>query len=373
MIEVVFWIAAGLIVYTHVGYPALLWLLSRAPRRAVRPYPLRELPSVTLIVAAHDEEDVIEAKIRNARDLEYPAELLGIVVASDGSSDRTVALAREAGAHLVLDLPRGGKIAAQDAAAARARGEVLAFSDANSIWEREALLALVQAFGDPAVGYACGQVRFSDPAGDNQEGAYWRYEMAVRELESCLGGITAGNGSIYAVRQDVYLPLPAAASHDLSLPFELARRKVRSVYVPTARAREKMIPSMAGELARKRRMMVGLWDIVVGERMLSLRGYRPLFAFQLLSHRALRYLTPLLHLILFGTNLALVDDGPVYVVTLAAQLALLAAAAMSPLLSLAPFRLARYYVTVTASIALGLWDRIRHGAPGAWERAPDSR
>ena len=143
--------------------------------------------------------------------------------------------------------------------------------------------------------------------------------------------------------------------------------------MPEAQAREKMVPTIAGELARKRRMMVGLWDIVVGERMLSPRGYRPLFAFQLFSHRILRYLTPFLHLLALGTNIALLGDGTVYVVTLAAQLALLAAAAISPLVSLAPLRLARYYVTVTASIALGLWDRARRGTPGAWDRAPDSR
>jgi cellulose synthase/poly-beta-1,6-N-acetylglucosamine synthase-like glycosyltransferase len=373
VIEVVFWVAAGLIAYTHLGYPLLLWLLSRLPRRPVRPYPLRDLPSVTLIIAAHDEEEVIEAKVRNALELEYPSELLGVVVASDGSSDRTAALARDAGAHLVLDLPRGGKIAAQNAAADRARGEILAFSDANSFWDRDALLALVQAFGNPAVGYACGQLRLLDPDGDNQEGTYWRFEIGLRALESRLGGITAGNGAIYAVRREAYLPLRPAASHDLSLPFELARRRLRSVYVPEARAREKMLPTLAGELARKRRMMVGLWDIVIGERMLSPRGYRPLFAFQLFSHRILRYLTPFLHLLLLGSNLVLLDEGTVYVVALAVQLALLAAAVLSPLLPLAPLRLARYYVAVTASIALGLWDRARHGAPGAWEQAPGSR
>ena len=197
--------------------------------------------------------------------------------------------------------------------------------------------------------------------------------MAVRELESALGGVTGGNGAIYAVRSASYLPLPASASHDLSLPFELARRGSRSLYAADARASEKMVPTLEGEFARKRRMMVGLWDIVVGERMLSPRGYPPLFAFQLASHRALRYLTPFLHLVVLVANLALLGEGWVYTLTLLAQGGLLLAAAAARFLPLAPLRAARYYVMVTASIAAGLWDRFRHGPPGAWEKAEGTR
>ena len=115
-------------------------------------------------------------------------------------------------------------------------------------------------------------------------------------MESALAGVTAGNGAIYAVRREAYVPLPPSGSHDLSFPFELAKRGLRSLYVPAARAEEKMVPTMEGEFARKRRMMVGLWDIVVGEGMLRPRGYPPLYAFELASHRLLRYLTPFLHL-----------------------------------------------------------------------------
>src|SRR5258705_7632257 len=129
--------------------------------------------------------------------------------------------------------------------------------------------------------------------------------MRVREMESALAGITAGNGAIYAVRASAYLPLAPSGSHDLSFPFGLAKRGLRSLYVPWAAAEEKMVPTLEGEFARKRRMMVGLWDIVVGERMLSPRGYTSVYAFELVSHRLLRYLTPFLHLVAFLTNLAL--------------------------------------------------------------------
>ncbi len=383
-VELLFWLSAALIVYTHAGYPlALRLLLATTRRRAengtMRPeigpsaFDLGELPRVSLIVPAYDEEGVIGAKVANALALDYPRELLQIVVVSDGSADATVERARAAGADLVLDLPAGGKVAALNAAAEQATGELLAFSDANSAWAPDALRRLVEPFADPAVGYVCGQVRFVDEGGGNLEGAYWRYEMAVREMESELAGVTAGNGAIYAVRRDAYLPLPASASHDLSFPFLFAKRGRRSLYVPAARAEEKMVPTLEGEFARKRRMMVGLWDIVVGEGMLSPRGYSPLFAFELASHRLLRYLSPALHLFALLANLILLDQGWVYVLTFVLQLALLAAALLGRRFPLAPLRIARYYVMTTASIAAGLWDRWRGGATGRWEKAEGTR
>jgi cellulose synthase/poly-beta-1,6-N-acetylglucosamine synthase-like glycosyltransferase len=379
-LEIVFWTCAALIVYTHVGYPALLWILSRNPRRRERAGV--ELaggaagdppPFVSLVVAAYDEEEVIAAKVADALSLEYPRERLQLIVASDGSADATVERARAAGADLVLDLPRGGKVAAQNAAIERAEGEIVAFSDANCRWAPDALARLVAPFADPSVGYVCGQVRFTDAEGDNLEGAYWRYEMAIRELESELAGVTAGNGGIYAVRRAAYIPLPPSGSHDLSFPFALAKRGLRSLYEPGARAEEKMVPTLEGEFARKRRMMVGIWDIVVGEGMLSPRGYPPLYAFELASHRLLRYLTPFLHLVVFLANLLLLGEGWVYAATLAAQLLLVAFALLGRALPLAPLRIARYYAMTTASIAAGLWDRARRGAPGTWEKAEGTR
>jgi cellulose synthase/poly-beta-1,6-N-acetylglucosamine synthase-like glycosyltransferase len=378
---ILFWLSAGLLAYTHLGYPLVLAALTRfSPRtrtaRLKRP-PLSGsspvTPTVSLIVPAYDEEAVIAAKVANALALDYPRDRLQVIVASDGSSDRTPELARRAGAGLVLELPPGGKVVALNAAAERAAGEILAFSDANAVWARDALRRLVAPFADRGVGYVCGQVRFVDEGGDNLEGAYWRYEMALREMESALAGVTAGNGAIYAVRRDAYVPLAASGSHDLSFPFLLAKRRLRSLYVPGARASEKMVPTLGGELARKRRMMVGLWDIVVGEGMLSPRGYPPLYAFELFSHRVLRYLSPLLHFVAFLANLLLLGEGWVYDVAFAAQLALLAAALLARAVPVTPLRVARYYVETTASIALGLWDRIRHGASGRWRKAEGTR
>ncbi len=372
VLEIVFWVAAGLLVYTHVGYPLLLALLAR--RRPYRPASApANSPSVSLIIAAHDEEAVIAAKVANALALDYPRELLEVIVASDGSSDRTVELAREAGADLVLELPRAGKVPAQNAAAEHAGGELLAFSDANASWHPDALRELISPFGDAKVAYVCGQARLLDQGGSNQEGAYWRYELAVRELESALAGVTAGNGAIYAVRASAYLALGPAASHDLSFPFMLTKRGFRAVYAPAAVAEEKMVATTEGEFARKRRMMRGIFDEVVGDGMLAPGGYGAMYAFEIASHRGLRYASPLLHIVALVSNLALLDAGTIYAVTLAAQLLLLFGAALAGAVPIMPFRIARYYVLMTASIAAGFWDRLRHGTPGTWEKAEGTR
>lgn len=391
ILEILFWLSTGLILYTHFGYTVALLALEgfgvggsagHRRRRRIGRFPSmvgdedtdeNALPFVSLIIAAYNEEVVIKTKIENALALEYPRELLEIIVASDGSTDSTVEIAREAGADQVLELPRSGKVSVQNAAAAAAKGQILAFSDANSHWEPDALAELLEPFRDERVGYVCGEVTFTGPDGGNLEGLYWRYEMKVRELESHVAGVTAGNGAIYAVRASEYIPLEPSGSHDLSFPFALAKRGLSSLYRPKAKASEKMVPSMDGELSRKRRMMVGLWDIVVGEGMIDPRGYPVVYYFEIASHRLLRYLTPVLHLIALLANIALLGSGWFYTWTLIAQLLLLLFAVLGRWSPLLPFRISRYYVMVTLSIALGLWDRWRGGPPGHWEKAEGTR
>ena len=224
----------------------------------------------------------------------------------------------------------------------RAGGEIVAFSDANSYWQPDALAELAGAFASQHVGYACGQVRFVQEAAgttaSNQEGVYWRYELAVRALESRLSSITAGNGAIYATRRDAYIVVDPIMGHDLSLPFNMVKHGLRAVYVPSAQASEKMVPSLLGEFARKRRMMSHTWPIVLRGGMLSPRGYPPGYAVMIFSHRVLRYATPGLHALALGANIALValGTGPLYVLTLAVQLALLLAAALAGVLRARP-------------------------------------
>jgi hypothetical protein len=197
--------------------------------------------------------------------------------------------------------------------------------------------------------------------------------MAVRALESRLGGVTAGNGAIYATRRESYLVVDPRMGHDLSFPFNLVKRGWRAVYAPAARAQEKMVPTIEGEFARKRRMMSHTWPIVVRGGMLSPWGYGPLYAFQIVSHRLLRYLTPFLHVVALGANAVLLGRGWVYAVTFALQLAFLGAAALGRVIAARPFRIAYYYVLMTASLAAGLWDWLRTGTPAGWEKAEGTR
>jgi cellulose synthase/poly-beta-1,6-N-acetylglucosamine synthase-like glycosyltransferase len=273
----------------------------------------------------------------------------------------------------VLELPRGGKIRAQDTAVRQARGELVAFSDANAFWEPDALRRLVAPFADPRVGYVCGQVRFVNDGGTNQEGLYWRYEMALRGLESRLASVTGGNGAIYATRRESYIEVDPIMGHDLSFPFNMVKRGWRALYAPDARASEKMVPSIEGEFARKRRMMSHGWPIVLRGGMLSPKGYGPLYALMILSHRVLRYAMPFLHLIVLFTSFALVDRGWPYVAAVALQGLVLGAAALARWVPARACLVARYYVLTTAALAAGLWDWRRHGTQAGWEPAEGTR
>jgi hypothetical protein len=370
-----FWTSTALLVWTQALYAPALALLRRlrgspppAPHGALDP-PLR----VSLIVAAYREEAVIAAKVANALALDWPRDRLEVIVAVDGGGDATAELARAAGADRVLELPRGGKIRAQDAAVRAASGELLAFSDANALWAPDALRALAAPFADPAVGYACGSVEFTNEAGTNQEGLYWRYELWLRAQESALASVTAGNGAIYAVRPDSYVEVDPIMGHDLSLPFQVVKAGRRAVFAPGARATEKMVPSIEGEWARKRRMMSHGWPIVVRGGLLDPRGYPPLYALMIASHRLLRYGTPLLHVIAGVATLALLGRGRVYALAAAAQAALLAGALAGARVPARPLLVARYYVLTTAALAAGLYDWLRHGTEAGWEAPEGTR
>ena len=354
------WLSGLALAWTQAGYALLLAMIRPQPNKPV-PGTFGGEPKVSLIVAAYREEKVIAEKVANALALDWPREKLEVIVAVDGGDPETVTGA--AHADVVLALPRGGKVPAQNEAVRRASGELLAFSDANAMWEPGALRELVGAFADPEVGYACGQVTFLDEdGGTNQEGLYWRYEMWMRERESRLASVTAGNGAVYAVRPEAYFEGDPRVSHDLAFPFALVKRGWRCVYVPGARATEKMVPSVEGEWRRKRRMMAHAWPAIATGGLADLRGYPPLYALMIVSHRLLRYASPFLHLaFLLSSRRGL----------LAAQLAGLAAAA-APLRA-RPFLVARYYVLTTASIAFGLYDWLRHGTEATWEQAEGTR
>ena len=373
-VEVLFWGSLGLLAWTHVGYPAVAGLLARArPRRFAA---AESTPTVVVVVAAHDEETMIERRVLNLLELDYPPDQLEIVVASDASGDGTDTiverLALEHDRLRLLACPRGGKVAAQDCAVRATESELVAFSDANAAWAPDALRWLVRAFADPAVGYVCGRLRLEQADGSNREGVYWRYELWLRAQESKLGSITGGNGAVYAVRRSDYTEIDTRFGHDLSFPYVMVQRGRRAVYEPRALAFEKPPPRLDDEFRRKVRMFEHCWLMVLRGGMF--RGAGLLYLTQLVSHRLLRYGSGILHLALLATSAALASRGLVFAIVLGLQLAGLGLALAARLgIRIPTAGLALYYVLVTWATVVGLVRYLRFGAPAVWEKAEGTR
>jgi cellulose synthase/poly-beta-1,6-N-acetylglucosamine synthase-like glycosyltransferase len=366
LLAALFWGSLGALAWTHVGYPVAAAAAARLrPRSVAR----REIePSVSVIVAAHDEETVIERRLRNLAGLDYPAEKLELVVASDASGDRTdelvEAVAAEDSRVRLVRAERGGKVAAQNLAVRETSGEILAFSDANATWAPDALRRLVASFADPEVAYVCGRLRLERADGSNREGAYWRYELWLRGSESRLGSVTGGNGSIYAVRRSDYVDVDPRFGHDLAFPYLMVQRGRRAVYEPGAVAFEKPTPHLETEYRRKVRMFEHCWLIALRGRML--RDLPPGYLVQMVSHRLLRYASGPLHVTLLASSAALAPRGGVYAAAVAGQGAFLLLAAAGP-------GLPRYYVLVTWATVRALANYLRRGVPATWQAAEGTR
>ena len=372
--KVVFWGSLGALAWTHVGYPAAMGALAR-----LRPRPVRRedvTPSIALVVSAHDEEEVIGRRVENLLELDYPAERLEIVVASDGSTDRTDTIVEEIAArepHVrLLRCPREGKVAAQHRSVRETSSDVLAFTDANTEWKPDALRKLVRNLADPEVGYVCGQLRLESPDGANLEGLYWRYEVWVREQESACSSITAGNGAIYAVRREAYVEDDPKFGHDFGFPYLMEQAGRRAVYESEAVAVEKPASEPEDEYGRKARTIARSWGHILTGRMF--RRTRPLYLAELVSHRVLRYSTGLLHVGLLLSNAALLGRGSFYRSFFALQLGGLAfAAAGRARLPVPGARLAYYYFVVTKATIAGLVRYLRSGTPQMWDKAKGTR
>jgi cellulose synthase/poly-beta-1,6-N-acetylglucosamine synthase-like glycosyltransferase len=361
LLKTLFWGSLGALAWTHVGYPAAMAAAAR-----LRPRPIRKdesyEPDVTVIVAAHNEEAVIERRLENLLALDYPPDKLRVVVASDASSDGTDELveavaAREPRVRL-LACPRGGKVTAQNRAVAETDGDVVAFSDANATWAPDALRRLVASFADPDVAYVCGRLRLEAADGSNQEGLYWRYELWLREQESRAGSITGGNGSIYALARGDYVDVDPRFGHDLAFPYLMVQRGRRAVYEPLALAFERPTPTNETEYRRKVRMFEHCWLITLRGSML--RRLPPGYLAEVLSHRVLRYGSGVLHLVLLGSSVVLAVEGWPYQVALAGQVALVVAAAAGQ-------PVARYYTLVSWATVQALANYLRRGVPAAWD------
>lgn len=301
---------ALVLAYHYVGYPLTLALLARWRRLD----PIRTgtaTPTVTMIISAYNEEGVLRRKIENALALDYPREHLEIIVASDGSTDETVAIAHEFAAQGVVVHAyehNRGKNAALNDTVPRARGDIIVFTDANGMYRRDALRHLVAYFDDSRVGCTCGEliyINYADNAVAEGYGAYWRFDQLQKRLESRLHTLLGANGSIFAIRRSLYRPLSNTVCNDMVLPIMIAASGHAVIYVSEAVSTEAGSSDLADELRRRPRIIArgilgvrAVWSEVI-------RSRRWLLAWELFWRKRVRYSMPFLLALLLGSSVAL--------------------------------------------------------------------
>jgi cellulose synthase/poly-beta-1,6-N-acetylglucosamine synthase-like glycosyltransferase len=337
----VFCACAALVFYTYAGYPAIVWVLARLVGRRGNAAEVAdaELPTVSLLVAAYNEETVIQQRILNALSMDYPKDKLEIVVATDGCSDGTAEIVRRYardGIRLLECPHRRGKATALNDSIPQLKGEIVILSDANTFTKPSAARNLARWFVDPDVGSVCGRLILTDPnTGGNVDGMYWKYETFLKKCEGKLGALLGANGGLYAIRRSTFAPIPAdTIVDDFVIPLEARLRcGCRIVYDPTAVAWEEIPNHIGAEFRRRARIGAGgaqsfsrLW------RLLDPRqGW---VAFTFVSHKVLRWVCPFLLIGLALSNIALANEQ-FFFVSLSAQAAFYA---VSGLLAIVPIR-----------------------------------
>ncbi len=378
LFEVLFWMSAGLIVYTYIGYPLLIWLLATLfSRSQTPPALLTPLPRVSLLVAAYNEEADIAKRIDNALALDYPRELLDIVIASDGSSDDTCTIARKYADQGVTlyDYPeRHGKPAVLNRTISRLRGDIVFLSDANSLTEPDALKKLVRWFTDPAVGVVCGKLVLVDSdTGKNVDSAYWKYETFLKRNESKLGALLGSNGAIYALRREWYPDIPDnTIVDDFVIPLRakiLHRCKI--IYETEATAFEVSPSDIGTEFKRRARIGAGDFQAIgLLHELLTPRFGWTTFAFW--NHKILRWMCPFLLILALVTNIALLQY-PLYAWLFVLQLLFYTLALVGNMLPAQPkvlrvLRLATMFTTMNAALLVGFFRWLLGTQRATWQR-----
>lgn len=376
--ELLFWVCLGLVAHSYFFYPLLVLVAGRLLPAGAAPRLARDadLPAVAVVVAACNEERHIEERIRNLLEHDYPAHLLTVYIGSDGSTDRTAELAQSYASDRVRVYAferRRGKASVLNDLLACVEQDVVVFTDANTFFEPGAVRALVANFADQKVGAVNGELRLiKTGTGDNADGAYWRIETALKQGESRLGGVLGANGGIYAIRRDLYRPLPAdTIIDDFTVAMTVAALGWRTVFEPRAVAREQVPPGIDDEFRRRVRIGTGNYQALFRHPEYWTRaGWGRRFGY--LSHKVLRWFTPHLLVMALALNLALADR-PFYRALLWLQLAGYAVAAAGLLLRrhvslIGPLRLPLLVFALNLAFLLGFWRYISGGASGLWHR-----
>ena len=335
-IETAFWLSVAALIYAYAGYPLLLLIVS-----AVRSSPVRRaayLPTVTVIIAAYNEERDLAAKLENTLLLDYPKSHLEVMVTSDCSHDRTDEIAlsfASRGVRLHRQSERLGKTAAQNAAVEKASGEILLFSDATTHYQSDVLRMMVPNFADKEVGCVTGQVIYSADAGSTVgEGtrSYWSYEFLLKKYESSIGSLIGVCGCMYSVRKSAYVPLYHEACSDFLIATTMVRQGLRAIYDPTAVCLEEPNAEAKKELAVRVRIITQTFSDLWRNRAMLNPLNHGFYAVQLLSHKVLRYLAPVFLLMLLLTSGILAARNVWYASAFALQVAFYFIAVISWLL-----------------------------------------
>ena len=371
----VFWTSLFLAFYVYAGYPLVLAVLRKIAKRPVAKRPVE--PSVSLLVAAYNEADVIEAKIRNALALDYPAEQLEIAIACDGPTDATTAIAQrvasEIGQGRVRELayPKNrGKLFALNDTIPELNGDIVAFSDASSMLAPDAMRTLVANFADEHVGAARGVykvLRGDEASLGKQEDFYWKYETYLKLAEADVGSILGCHGSLYAIRRALYpFPKPGTINDDYVIPMRILAQGYRVAYEPGAVAYEEA--HEMGGFSRRVRIMTGNVE-QLREMKALMRPLRPGPLFFFLSHKAGRLVVPIAMLVMLVAN-AFLLDSPFYRIVFALQLAFYALVLLGAVIALRPkiLRLPYYFCMINAAAFLGMYHALRGGRTLAWKR-----
>jgi cellulose synthase/poly-beta-1,6-N-acetylglucosamine synthase-like glycosyltransferase len=375
-----FWVGVVWIAYVYVGYPLILWLLGlvRKVEPAIR---ADHRPSVSVLIAAWNEERDIAWKLAETLGWDYPADRLEVLVASDGSEDRTDEIVRgmtDARLTFVRMEPRGGKSAALNRLAQLARGEILFFTDANSHIESGALRRIARHFADPRVGCVTGEMHYRDERAESavSEGTrvYWGYESLIKQLESRIGSVLVCVGSVFAIRAALFEPLHPEVANDLELPLRIGRTGRWLRYEPTVRSVERPAHTGREEFSRQRR--------IVAQGALAIWRLRaqltPLRAWQFLSRKVLRWLTAVPLVLLLVSTAALAPRSP-FGLLLVPQVAFWALALVGYILARAGLRPGRlfslpfYVVLVALAGVMGVIDACAGRRFRVWETAALSR
>ena len=367
-----FWICAFLMVYVYVGYPVLARVLGKLVDRKVARAAVR--PTVTVIVTAYNEQKGIREKLDNVMHLDYPAELLDVIVASDASSDDTDALVRAYGDPRVALLRiegRQGKTACQNEAVRAARGEIVLFTDATTEIDRGTLIAMVENFADPEVGCVAGRLVYVDKVASvtgSGGTAYWEYELSLRVAETQLGSLVGVSGCLYAVRRSAYREMAPSLISDFVIAMILQEQGLRTVLEVNGICREETLAKSNQELGMRVRVAIRSITALVAKAGLLNPFKYGLFAWQLWSHKALRYLSPIIWLLLLVANLQLLGHW-LYQAALAAQLLVIGAGVAGWLLhskQLAALAKPYYFLLTNVASLLALLRYLRGDRVTVW-------